>query len=233
MERRSLRDEEGDYEVTVGSREAPARVLLFAVGGGGDPTRHLPLLESFHAAGCAVVAPHFERLASPWVPEPVLARRLRRLRASLAALELAELPCVGVGHSLGAAALLGLAGATLWTRSGERVACDPLPRLERLALLAPATDFVRAPGALDAVRVPLLVCSGSADTLTPPSSAAWLREALAGRAEVTLRVTEGAGHFSFMHAPPPQSAEPLADRAAFLDALTETLRGYLLGEAER
>ncbi len=47
-----------------------------------------------------------------------------------------------------------------------------------------------------------------------------LKEALGARVPVELRVREGAGHFSFMHDPPPGTTEPLADRDAFLAEVT-------------
>ena len=37
-------------------------VVLFAVGGGGDPERHRPLLDAVADRGARVIAPRFERL---------------------------------------------------------------------------------------------------------------------------------------------------------------------------
>jgi hypothetical protein len=44
-------------------------------------------------------------------------------------------------------------------------------------------------------------------------------------------VAEGAGHFSFMHAPPPGVREPLPDRARFLEALSRDLVRALAGSS--
>ena len=87
-------------------------------------------------------------------------------------------------------------------------------------LLAPATDFFLAPGALDGVRTPILAWAGTKDTITPPAQTKLLEKMLGTRIPVEVRVVEGAGHFSFMHVPPPQTTEPLPDRDAFLAELT-------------
>jgi dienelactone hydrolase len=197
-------------------------VVLFGVGLGGNPERHLPLLESLAAAGCTVIAPHFERLLSPTPGAAELRLRVSRTRLALeAAGSSGSVPVAGVGHSLGATMLLGLAGAALGTFAGERLVDLPLVPLDRLALMAPAVDFVRAPGALDAVRLPILAWAGTSDPWSPPAQVQLLEQAIGDRAPVEVRVVEGAGHFSFMNLPPPQTTEPLPDRDAFLARLTE------------
>jgi hypothetical protein len=57
---------------------------------------------------------------------------------------------------------------------------------------------------------------GGADTVTPCAQLEWMAQALRERLPFDLRVTEGAGHFSFMDDAPPQTAEPLPDKTAFL-----------------
>jgi predicted dienelactone hydrolase len=121
-----------------------------------------------------------------------------------------------------------MAGGQMWTRAGEQIAGDSKPSTNRLVLFTPAMDFFRAPGALDAVRVPIQAWSGTADTLTPPSQAELLKHA-AG-AEIDLRVIEGAGHFSFMNLPPPHISDPMPDREAFLHRLAQDAGQFLLGE---
>jgi hypothetical protein len=88
-----------------------------------------------------------------------------------------------------------------------------LLRSSPLALLAPATDFFRGPGALDAVHLHILAWAGQRDAITPPSQVEFLKDALAGRGPVQVRAIEDAGHFSFMDVLPPQAAESLPDRA--------------------
>lgn len=152
--------------------------------------------------------------------------RARRLRIALdsAAEARPELPVVGIGHSIGATMLLALAGASGWTLGRERIAVARDDRLARLALLAPATDFFQAPGALDDVRASILAWAGTNDAITPPRQAELLKQAR--NAQVQVHIVEGAGHFSFMNAPPPHTSEPLADRDAFLAGLASEVCRY-------
>ena len=80
--------------------------------------------------------------------------------------------------------------------------------------------FFQAPGALDGVRTPILAWVGGRDTITPPSQGEMIRRALRDRVAVDVRMEEGAGHFSFMHNPPPHAEETLENRDAFLARLT-------------
>jgi predicted dienelactone hydrolase len=202
--------------------------VLFAVGAGGNPERHLPFLTALADSGCAIVAPHFERIATPVVTEDVLLGRARRLSLALDAVAQPASTVMGVGHSIGAATLLALAGGQMWLGPGRPVGIAPDGRLTRLVLLAPPTGFFQPPGALDAVRVPILAWAGSQDTVTPPAQLGVLERAMRGRLPVDVRVTDGAGHFSFMDLPPPQTVEPLPDRQAFLDELARDVRTFLL-----
>jgi len=61
----TLTDGAESFAVTVLEAAAPVRTVLFAVGAGGDPKRHLPLLTSLAERSCTVVAPHFERPLDP------------------------------------------------------------------------------------------------------------------------------------------------------------------------
>ena len=214
------------FEVTLLAAPGAARSVLFAVGGGGDPRRHQPLLESLAAHGCNVIAPHAVRLQSPRPTPDELLQRARRLRLALEVAAPAELPVVGVGHSIGAAILLGLAGAQLWLSANGPLPLECVARLNRLALLAPATDFFRPPGALAAVRIPIGVWAGALDTITPPAQARFLAEAL-GPDQLELHVDEEAAHFSFMHTPPPQWIDTMCDREAFLARLSAQVCGFV------
>ena len=117
----------------------------------------------------------------------------------------------------------------MWLGPGHRVGIVPDPRLTRLALLAPPTGFFQAPGALDAVRVPILAWVGSADAMTPPSQCEWLARTLRASQTVDVRVTAGAGHFSFMDQPPPHASEPLPNKAEFLREHALAVRQFLTG----
>lgn len=228
MRKLTLCDQDGSYDVTRLDVEVPARVVLFAVGGGGNPERHDPLLFALAEQGCSVIAPHFERMISPVPTDDELELRARRLRCALDSIARAGVPTVGIGHSIGAATLLALVGGELWTGPGHALSIASDPRLTRLALLAPATGFFRAPGALEAVQTPLCAWVGTQDTLTPPSQAEFLRDTLSPRVPVELHTIEDAGHFSFMHDLPPQVIDPLPDRKIFLDRMTQELVRFVL-----
>jgi predicted dienelactone hydrolase len=211
-----LQDNGDSFEVSVRKAAAGAPVVLFSVGSGGQPQRLSTLLGALIECDCTVVAPHFERLASTTPTQEELVLRARRLTLALDAFVEPSARVIGVGHSIGAAILVAMAGAQLWLGPGRRVSIAPDRRLARLALLAPPTGFFQAPAALDAVRVPVLAWVGSADSITPPAQTEWLARAMRDWNVVDVRITEGAGHFSFMDVPPPHTTEPLPNKLAFL-----------------
>lgn len=196
--------------------------VLFAAGAGGDPERYRPLLDLIAGNGHRVVAPRFERLTSPEPPIDELLTRPAGLVAALADVA-ADDEVVGIGHSIGAWALLCLAGATPF--GVARVPREP--RIGRLVLFAPAAGWFCAPGALDAVTAPMLVFAGERDTVTPPAQALHLQSA---PASVDVQVIPGAGHFSFMHTLPPGIAEePGLDRHLVLDEVGRRTVDFLAG----
>jgi fermentation-respiration switch protein FrsA (DUF1100 family) len=95
-------------------------------------------------------------------------------------------------------------------------------------LLAPATDFFLPPGALDAVRTPVLAWVGTQDLITPPLQTERLKQALEGRAPVDEHIIAGAGHFSFMNQLPPNVTDTLPDRDAFLADLAAAVARFIL-----
>jgi alpha-beta hydrolase superfamily lysophospholipase len=226
---RSLTDGGESFTATVFEPASPVRTVLFAVGGGGNPERHLPLLAALSERGCTVVAPHFARIVSPRPTEEELLGRARRLRVALDAVAPPGLPVAGVGHSIGAMLLVALAGGQAWMRVGRQLAVAADPRLDRLALMAPATGFFQAPEALDGVRTPILVWAGADDPIAPPSQAQFLKQELGDRVPVDLRVLAGVGHFTFMNVLPPQVTDPLPDREAFLARLAAEVCGFVTG----
>lgn len=230
MQTQSLHDGAESFNVSVHEAKENAPIVLFAVGSGGQPERYGTLLRALSESGCTVLAPHFERLASPFPSEADLALRARRLSLALDAFVQHGTTAAGVGHSIGASTLVALAGAHMWLGPGRRVSIAPDARLTRLALLAPPTGFFQAPAALDAVRVPILAWAGSEDGITPPAQSEWFANALHDRQAVSLRVTPGAGHFSFMDMPPPQTTEPLPDKPAFLREYSRDVCRFVLGD---
>ena len=110
------------FNVTVvEAQQSSKRLVLFAVGRGGNPERHLPLLRSVAARGCTVIAPHFDLLTSMVPTKEELDKRVRRLEASAEQCFKADLPIVGVGHSIGSVTLLALARGEAQTLAGDTV----------------------------------------------------------------------------------------------------------------
>ena len=204
-----------------------SRTVLFSAGRGGDPRRHLPFLEALAERGCNVVAPHFDMLASPVPSNEELDERIACLEQALSVHVPDDLPVIGVGHSIGSAILLTLAGAIGTAMSGTEFACGNKYSFDRLVLLAPATAFFRKPGALDALRVPIRVWAGRKDTITPPDHAALVKTALEGKCSVDVRVVDDAGHFTFMNKPPLGMEEPHPDRDVFLSELVHDMEEFM------
>jgi len=148
-----------------------------------------------------------------------------------------------VGHSLGGYTALALAGgrptafpAETPDRRPRAVPVAPDARVKALVLLAPATPWFMAPGALRDVRVPVLMLTAEHDPHTP----AWHGEIVArGVPEgtpVERRTVPNAGHFSFltpfpaaMAAPTfaPSQDPPGFDRARFHDELNAEVEAFL------
>ena len=223
----TLSDGTDSFELTVLEAAEPSRIVLFSVGAGGNPERHLPLMKTLAHHGCSVAAPRFERLVSLFPTEGDLLLRARRLRLALDYIMRPGLPVAGVGHSIGATLLLALVGAQAWTRAGQCISINPDQRFERLVLLAPATDFFRVPGALDGVRLRILAWAGTKDEITPPAQAEFLHDVIEAPTPVEVRIVEGAGHFTFMNHPPPQATDPLPNRDAFLADLAEAVCRFI------
>ena len=228
MQLHKLQDGLESFDVSVWANENNAPVVLFSVGAGGNPERHLSLLEALAKSGCTVIAPHFKRLTSLVPTEEVLTLRARRLQLVIDAFVPSGQSVVGIGHSIGASTLLALSGGQMWLGRNQRVNIAFDERLARLALLAPATGFFQAPHALDAVKIPIFAWAGSKDEITPAKQTEWLAHEMRDWNTVAVRVTQGAGHFSFMDQAPPNSVEPLQDKQEFLYELSNELCTFAL-----
>lgn len=224
-----LEDGSESFDVSVRKGKESAPVVLFAIGAGGNPERHVTLLDALAESGCTVIAPHFPRLASPRPTEAELRIRARRLCLALDVFGQSGATVSGVGHSIGAATLIALSGGQMWLGPGQRVDISADVRLSRLALLAPPTGFFQAPGALDSVRIPILTWVGSEDNITPPSQIRWLAQAMPDSQNLDVRVTDGAGHFSFMDQIPPHVVEPLKDKQLFLREYSSEVCDFVCG----
>jgi pimeloyl-ACP methyl ester carboxylesterase len=203
--------------VTLLPADDPRGILLFAPGAGGDPTRYERLLTSAHKAGFIVASPSHDLTET--FADAIVRERVVALGAALLKIDRDDLPVVAAGHSLGGCAVLCLAGAKPRNRAGERFDVPSEPRVSRVVVLAPATDWLSGPDALDEVSVPVTVFVGSEDDVTPPESAEVLRAAPAG---FDLRTYEGVGHFDFM-SPLPSNKVPTPglDHDAFYERFTE------------
>jgi hypothetical protein len=221
----TLNDNDLPFEVTRIDALTKSCGVLFAVGSGGNPDRHLPLLNSLAESGCTVIAPHFARLASPRPTAEELLLRARRLKIALDAVVSPNLPIYGVGHSIGATILLAMAGAQIWMGPEQRLSVTPDARLSRLVLMTPPTGFFQAPGALSVIQISSQVWAGTNDVITPPAQAELLKQRLGDL--VDLRVVEGAGHFSFMNTLPPQVNDSMPDRGAFLHQLANEIKSFM------
>lgn len=214
------------FEVTTLTPADTTRTVLFAAGAGGSPSRHGPLLEALAAAGCKVVAPHFERLASPRPTENELTERGRRLGRALEGHDIIG-PLIGIGHSIGASLLLAMAGATLWLGPGTKLS-PPRLALDRLVLMTPPTGFFAAPGALEGVTATAIQAwSGERDAITPRAQTERLLSGLGQRLD--LRVLPRASHFTFMHEPPPHIPDLVEGRDALLAELTVEVCAFATG----
>jgi predicted dienelactone hydrolase len=150
-----------------------------------------------------------------------------------------------IGHSLGAYTALALAGGEPRTlpetwpdgpTDAIPVAHDP--RVAAIVLLAPAVVWFHAPGALDAVNVPVLMMAGKQDTVTPPQFHADLvARQLPDKGQVDYRTISGAGHFSFLSVFPqelrqpgfaPAQDPPGFARAVFQRALADDVAAFLI-----
>lgn len=196
---RIFEDGTGQFKASVFGKANPLRTVMFGVGAGGDPGRHAPLLQALAEQGLMVSAPHFERLASPFVRAQELALRISRLGVALDYAGRLAQPEVVLGHSIGGATLLGFLGGRMRVRDGTAVDVPYDSRIARAVLMTPALDFFRELGALDSVAVTIQVWVSSRDAITPPSQSEYLKDALGTK--VDARLVERAGHFSFMNAP--------------------------------
>jgi predicted dienelactone hydrolase len=149
-----------------------------------------------------------------------------------------------IGHSLGAYTALALAGGEprtlpeVWPDGPtEAIPVVHDPRVSALVLLAPAVIWFHAPGALDAVRFPVLMLSGEQDSVTPPPHHADLVARQFPRQDLLdYRTVAGAGHFSFLSVFPTQMRQPHFapaqdppgfDRAAFQAHLAEEIMYFM------
>jgi pimeloyl-ACP methyl ester carboxylesterase len=224
-----VRDGAEAFDVTVvDASQTSKRLVSFAVGRGGNPERHFPLLRSVAALGCTVIAPQFDMLTSLVASKAELEKRVRWLGVSAAQYFKADLSIIGIGHSIGTVTLLALAGGEAQTLAGDTVIPRSKLKFDRLALFAPPTDFFRRPGALKSVRVPIRIWVGAKDSITPPAQAQFLKEVLSLQGPIDICLDEEAGHFSYMDELPSNITDSHPNRRKFLASLANDVGLFVI-----
>lgn len=228
MDKINLTDDELTFSVLSLKAGNTKCLVLFAASSGGNPERHLPLLEYLTEHECDVIAPYFDRLVSPSPSSSDLLLRARILKKTIDHFLDSTLPVVGIGHSIGATLLLAMAGGQMWMQAGESLNISRDTHFKRLVLFTPPTGFFQAPNALDGIQIPIQTWAGTLDSITPPSQVEFLRNHLPAQVSLDLRVIDGAGHFSFMNTLPPQINDPMVTREVFLNNLSAEVSRFVL-----
>ncbi|ACY18294.1 alpha/beta hydrolase family protein [Haliangium ochraceum] len=240
--------------------DAPMRgervpLVLLSHGNGGSPWTHHGLIAHLARAGFAVaLVEHIGNSRSDNSlagTAEILAHRPRHLRQVLDTL--AEHPRLGaqlalervavIGHSIGAYTALAAAGGRPRSfaheereRQEREVEVSADPRVAALVLLAPATVWLRMPGALSAVTQPIFMRSGERDEITGGVHAEIVLRGVPEPARVDHEVVANAGHFSFQSVFPallqrpgfPPAHDPEGfDRAAYEPALAAEIIAFL------
>lgn len=229
MEKISFNTDKLKFEALLLKAPSPSQAVLFAAGSGGNPERHLPLLNLLVERGCTIIAPYFERIVSPRPGSEELQLRVDCLLGALNIIGESNLPIVGIGHSIGASLLLGIAGGQMWMQEGQLFPIVHDERIKKLILFTPPTGFFQAPNALGKVQASVQAWAGSLDTITPPHQIEALREALSPELNCEIHTVEGAGHFSFMNTLPPNIIDPMKDRDMFLTDLGVAVCNFVMG----
>jgi predicted dienelactone hydrolase len=221
----------GPYLVEVALDVPPADgtfpLVVVSHGSGGSGLTHRGLATYLARHGFVVLLPEHpgnnrddNRLAGT---HALLERRPRDVSATLDwAFQDPELAphlipgrAAVIGHSLGGYTALALAGGRPWAAPHETpdhqprpVPVTPDPRVKALVLLAPAAFWFAAPGALQEVRVPILLLTGEHDRMTPASQAEVVKQGVSAGTPVEHRTVPNAGHFSFLTPFPPERCGP-------------------------
>ena len=250
----------GPFELEVAPLGEPLPgshpLVLISHGSGGSPATHREL--ACHLAGAGFVVgvpehpfnnrsdntraesvqlladrPHHLRLVADWLFQSRHAPQL--LQPHRYAI---------IGHSLGAYTALAIAGgqpSSLPHQSSDRrahlipVTADA--RVQALVLLAPATPWFQAAGALRGVDQPILMIASYHDRMAPYFFMCQLvLDGVPDPGKVDYRLVEQAGHYSFLSpwpdalkspAIPPSQDPPGFDRRSFLDQLYRDIASFL------
>jgi predicted dienelactone hydrolase len=204
-------------------------LVVISHGSGGAPATHRELAQLLASHGFVVAVPEHpgnhrgdNSLADT---TEILERRPRDVldvAAWCAGELLLDETFAIVGHSMGAYTALVAARDA---------------RVGAIVLLAPATPWLRAAGALEHVHVPILMRSGDADTIAPADYMTQIvLDGVRDPSAIDHRVVAGANHYSFLSPWPealrspailPSMDPPGFDRRAFLDRLYAEILAFL------
>lgn len=221
----------GPYVMSVAMDAPPCAgrraVVLISHGNNGSPFTHRDTARHLAQCGYLVLLPeHVGNSRSDSTLDGTVERlqvRPQQVYDAFAALQ--HDPVLGphadparraiVGHSIGAYTALAAAGGTPVNTPFDTPVAPPAlqtvthtPGLRALVLLAPAAGWFMPPARLDAVRTPVLLLRGEADSITPAFHAQLVRDGLSPDTPCELRTVPGAGHFSFQTPFPPALATP-------------------------
>ncbi|MCP1310162.1 alpha/beta hydrolase family protein [Paenibacillus tyrfis] len=151
-----------------------------------------------------------------------------------------------IGHSLGGYTVLATAGGLPTSFPHETpdgqpqlIEVAPDPRIRSLVLLAPASVWFRAEGALSSVTVPILMLDAEKDPYTPSFHAQIILRGVAAQNKIQYRTVENAGHFSFLSPFPesmitpsflPSQDPPGFDRKQFHEMLNAEILSFLISQ---
>jgi predicted dienelactone hydrolase len=233
----------------------PHPLVLISHGSGGSPATHRELAchlarrgfvvgvpehpfnsrtDNSRAESVELLAdrPHHLRLVADWFAQSHLAPHVDTDRYAI------------VGHSIGGYTALAAAGGApsclpheVPERRARPIQVTPDARVRAVVLLAPATPWFRLPGALSAVRVPILAVASYHDQQAPYFYMCQLvLDGVPDPSQVDYRLVERAGHYSFLSPWPealksaailPSQDPPGFDRPAFLAALYVDVSSFL------
>ncbi|MGK3991356.1 alpha/beta fold hydrolase [Sorangium sp. So ce136] len=226
----------------------PSPLVVISHGGGGTPLAYRTLASHLARSGYLVAMPEHpgDNRRDQSLSEAVenLENRPRHIRLTLDALfsdaeigpHLQPDNVALLGHSMGGYTALAVAGGQPWTGPGQKIAVTSDPRVKALVLMAPAACWFVPNHALQDVRVPILLLAAEHDRIAPRWQGQLVLDLVPDRAQVTYKIVENAGHFSFLSPfPPPMCSPgflpatdpPGFDREAFQRQLQEDVRGFL------
>lgn len=245
-----------DVSINAAPRSGTFPLVMLSHGSGGTPVLYRSLARHLAAGGFVVGMPEhpfnnrdnnslamrYENLENRPRHISVAVERFFDDKFFSAILKPGEFSIVG--HSMGGCTALTLAGGVPTSLPREspdgcsrRIEVARDPRVRSLVLMAPATIWFREPGALEDVRIPILLYCGNRDELTPPEPHARIvMDGVPDRTKVRCRFVENGGHFSFMdpfpafltHAGFPPSQDPEGfNRQIFLGELNAEVLDFL------